>query len=82
MDEDQCKIERSMDSKHLDKLHETKMPYGKYAGTRLIDLPERYVVWFSQKGYPKGELGELLKEIYEIKVNGLEYLFDNIRNKD
>jgi len=51
------------------------MPYGKYAGVRLVDLPEPYVIWFSQKGFPKGELGEMLKNIYEIKVNGLEYLF-------
>lgn len=51
------------------------MPFGKYAGTRLVDLPEPYVVWFSQKGFPEGELGRMLKAVYEIKVNGLEYLF-------
>jgi uncharacterized protein len=60
---------------YLLKLAQTKMPYGKYAGVRLVDLPEPYVVWFSQKGFPEGELGEMLKNIYEIKVNGLEYLF-------
>jgi uncharacterized protein (DUF3820 family) len=57
------------------KLRSATMPYGKYAGWRLVDLPEPYVVWFSQKGLPEGELGELLKTVYEIKVNGLEYLF-------
>ena len=57
------------------KLAETRMPFGKYAGTRLVDLPEPYVVWFSRNGFPEGELGRMLKAVYEIKVNGLEYLF-------
>ncbi|MDA3787913.1 MAG: DUF3820 family protein [Desulfobacula sp.] len=56
-------------------LKTTRMPFGKYKGLRLVDLPEPYIVWFSQKGYPEGKLGELLKAIYEIKLNGLEYLF-------
>ena len=56
-------------------LTKTKMPFGKYKGSRLVDLPERYLVWFSQKGFPEGKLGELLQAVYEIKRNGLEYLF-------
>jgi uncharacterized protein (DUF3820 family) len=52
-----------------------KMPFGKYAGRRLIDLPEPYVVWFARKGFPKGKLGEMLAIVHEIKINGLEYLF-------
>jgi uncharacterized protein len=52
-----------------------KMPFGKYKGSRLVDLPERYIVWFSQNGFPKGKLGEMLQMVYEIKLNGLEYLF-------
>lgn len=67
--------ELSSDFADLLKLAETRMPFGKYAGTRLVDLPEPYVVWFSQKGFPEGELGRMLKTVYEIKVNGLEYLF-------
>jgi len=63
------------DPRYLLKLAEAKMPFGKYAGTRLIDLPEHYVLWFSQKGFPEGELGDMLREVYEIKLNGLEYLF-------
>lgn len=63
------------DANYLIKLAHAIMPFGKYAGTRLVDLPEPYVVWFSQRGFPEGELGEMLKNIYEIKVNGLEYLF-------
>jgi len=51
----------------------------KYAGTRLVDLPEPYVVWFSQKGFPGGELGKMLRAVYEIKLNGLEYLFKPIK---
>ncbi len=56
-------------------LSTAKMPFGKYKGSRLVDLPEPYVVWFSQKGFPQGRLGEMLKAVYEIKLNGLEYLF-------
>ena len=54
------------------KIAQTKMPFGRYAGTLLVDLPETYVLWFERKGYPEGELGELLRNLYEIKVNGLE----------
>ncbi len=57
------------------KLLTATMPFGKYAGSRLIDLPEPYVVWFRQKGFPGGELGMLLETVYTIKANGLEYLF-------
>lgn len=57
------------------KLANAVMPFGKYAGRKLIDLPEPYVVWFKQKGFPKGELGQMLEIVYTIKANGLEYLF-------
>ncbi len=57
----------------------TKMPFGKYKGLRLVDLPERYLVWFSQKGFPEGKLGEMLQAVYEIKLNGLEYLFKKFK---
>jgi uncharacterized protein len=56
-----------------------KMPFGKYAGRRLIDLPEPYVVWFARQGFPEGKLGDMLRTVYEIKVNGLEYLFKPLR---
>ena len=61
------------------KLAAAKMPFGKHAGMRLVDLPEPYVIWLSQQGFPKGELGEMLGVVYEIKVNGLEYLFKKIK---
>lgn len=63
------------DSTEFIKLATATMPYGKYKGLRLVDLPEPYLVWFSQKGFPDGSLGDLLKAVYEIKRNGLEYLF-------
>jgi uncharacterized protein (DUF3820 family) len=55
-----------------------RMPFGRYQGRRLVDLPERYVVWFAQEGFPPGKLGDMLRTVYEIKVNGLEYLFSKI----
>jgi uncharacterized protein len=61
------------------KLASYRMPFGRYKDMLLIDLPEPYVVWFHQKGFPPGELGEMLASVYEIKVNGLEYLFKKIR---
>ena len=64
----------SPDPTYLLKLAEAKMPFGKYAGRRLVDLPEAYIIWFSRKGFPEGKLGDMLQSIYEIKVNGLEYL--------
>ncbi|MBI9084365.1 MAG: DUF3820 family protein [Desulfobacterales bacterium] len=62
------------------ELARMEMPFGRYKGLRLIDLPEPYVVWFSQQGFPPGKLGEMLAMVYEIKVNGLEYLFEPLRD--
>jgi len=56
-----------------------KMPFGKYKGTLLCDLPEFYLAWFKKKGFPKGKLGVLLETIYEIKLNGLAYLLDPLK---
>jgi uncharacterized protein (DUF3820 family) len=67
------------DRAYLLKLARTKMPYGKFAGKLLVDLPEPYLVWLRQQGFPEGELGEMLQCMYEIKLNGLEYLFDPVR---
>ena len=63
------------------KLASYRMPFGKHAGQFLIDLPEPYVVWFHNKGFPDGELGRMLGITYEIKANGLEHLFKPLMNK-
>jgi hypothetical protein len=63
-----------MDPEFLVRLANARMPFGKYAGSLLVDLPEAYVVWFARKGYPQGEIGELLASLYVIKENGLEGL--------
>lgn len=60
-------------------LAKTRMPFGRYKGRLLIDLPRPYVIWFAKKGFPEGELGRMLKILYEVKTNGLEYLFKPLR---
>ena len=60
------------DPERLFDLLELTMPFGKYAGRRLIDLPQAYLVWFAQRGFPKGRLGEALALCLEVKHNGLE----------
>lgn len=71
--------ELTPDPKLLMELAEARMPFGKHQGWLLIDLPEPYVVWFKQKGFPGGKLGKQLETVYVIKANGLEHLFDRLR---
>lgn len=61
-------------NQQLVELANMKMPFGKFQGRYLVDLPEHYVIWYHNKGFPAGKLGEQLGVIYEIKVNGLEHL--------
>ncbi len=68
----------TQDEQELLELAHTKMPFGKYAGRYLVDLPETYVLWFKGKGYPSGKLGDQLRAIEEIKTNGLEFLLHQI----
>lgn len=63
----------------LIELAHYKMPYGKYKGRYLVHLPEAYLVWFKQKGFPKGKLGILLQSMYEVKINGLENIILKIQ---
>lgn len=56
------------------KFANTKMPFGKYKGHFLVQIPEPYYTWFRQKGFPQNKLGEQMQMMYEIKVNGLEHL--------
>jgi hypothetical protein len=66
---------------YLEELVLTKMPYGKYKDCLICDLPEFYLVWYHSKGFPKGKIGEQLATMYEIKLNGLEYLLHPLRKK-
>ncbi len=63
-----------MDEHQLVSLAKAKMPFGKYKDRYLIHLPENYLVWFKQNGFPAGKLGQQLELTYEIKLNGLEHL--------
>ncbi len=63
----------------LMELVRTRMPFGKYKDRFLYDLPESYLVWFHQKGFPPGKIGTQLSAIYEIKINGLEYLLKPLK---
>ncbi|WP_448551589.1 DUF3820 family protein [Thalassotalea montiporae] len=58
------------------------MPFGKYAGRKLLQLPEPYLVWFNSKGFPEGKLGEQLALVYEIKLNGLEAMLQPLLQAD
>jgi len=64
----------------LKELVTMKMPFGKYKGNVLCDLPVYYLEWFASQGFPKGKLGMLLATIYEIKINGLEALLIPLKN--
>lgn len=56
-----------------------RMPFGKYKGGFIGDIPESYIIWYKQKGFPKGKLGVLMELMYEIYLNGLSYLLVPIR---
>ena len=72
-------MEIAPDRKKLIELAHYRMPFGKYKGRLLVDLPEPYYTWFRQKGFPDGKLGELMRAMDEIKVNGLEPLIRKIQ---
>ncbi|MEZ4856670.1 MAG: DUF3820 family protein [Gelidibacter sp.] len=74
-------MQQQPDKNFLIKLAHTKMPFGKYEGRYLIDLPEYYIVWYHTKGFPKGTLGEMLQTVYELKLNGLEALIHTIKKQ-
>jgi uncharacterized protein len=68
-----------MDQQILIDLITQKMPFGKYKGYLLCHIPEDYLVWFYKKGFPPGKLGMQLHTLYEIRVNGLEYLLEGLK---
>ena len=69
------------DQQFLIDLAKMRMPFGKYKGSFLIDLPEYYVVWYHNKGFPKGKLGQMLGLVYELQLNGLEDMIRDIRKR-
>lgn len=69
------------DKKQLLELAHYKMPFGKFKGSFLSDLPEAYFVWFKRNGWPQGKLGVYMQSVYELKVNGLEINLKQLRSK-
>jgi len=68
-----------MNTECLKKLLTVSMPYGKYSGRIIADLPGHYLNWFAREGFPTGELGQLLALMQELDHNGLKYLLDPLR---
>ncbi len=69
------------DGESLRQIVIMEMPFGKYKGRVLCNLPVSYLEWFKRKGFPKGKLGMLLETVYEIKLNGLEDLLEPLKRK-
>ena len=65
----------------LPLLLEREMPFGKYKGRLIADLPGDYLTWFARQGFPKGEIGRLLALMHEIDHNGLSSLLDPLRKR-
>jgi uncharacterized protein (DUF3820 family) len=76
---DQHKDANLFNPQILFELASVRMPFGKYKDRILCDLPEPYLAWFHRKGFPPGNIGTLLSTLYEIKLNGLEYLLKPLR---
>ncbi|MDT0645255.1 DUF3820 family protein [Zunongwangia sp. F260] len=72
-------MELKPDHKALIELAHAKMYFGKYKDYFLSDIPEYYMVWYKQKGFPEGKLGAQMQQVYELKVNGMEGILRNIR---
>jgi uncharacterized protein (DUF3820 family) len=68
-----------VNSEKLAQLLTREMPYGKYKGRKIADLPGHYLGWFAREGFPSGELGTLLALMYEIDHNNLRMLLDPLR---
>lgn len=68
-----------MNPQDLERLVTLEMPYGKYQGRLIADLPGTYLAWFARKGFPKGEIGRLLALMHELDHNGLSELLRPLR---
>lgn len=69
-----------IEKQHLLKIANTHMPFGKYQGRALVDLPEEYLLWFKQKGFPNGSLGELMELTLDLKIEGLDKLLKPLKS--
>lgn len=72
-------MDTSLDREKLIELAHYRMPFGRFKGRYLVELPESYLIWFQRTGFPQGKLGDLLKAMLEIKINGLEGLIRKIQ---
>jgi uncharacterized protein (DUF3820 family) len=70
-----------MQPEDLQRLVDTPMPYGKYKGRLLADLPAHYLGWFAREGFPKGQLGRLLALMHELDHNDLKGLLEPLRRR-
>jgi hypothetical protein len=70
-----------MNPQHLQLLVSREMPFGKYKGRLIADLPGHYLAWFAREGFPKGELGMLLALMYELDHNALRHLLEPLRER-
>ena len=70
-----------MNRKHLELLVTREMPYGRYKGMLIADLPGSYLNWFAREGFPAGEIGQLLALMQELDHNGLSALLDPLRKQ-
>lgn len=66
----------------LIELANAKMHFGKYKGYYLSEIPEYYLIWYRQKGFPTNKLGQQMAQVLELKTNGLEYILKKIRNRN
>ena len=69
-----------LDPQQLLRLVTVQMPYGKYQGRVIADLPGHYLNWFAREGFPAGDLGRLLALMQTIDHNGLKGLLQPLRN--
>ncbi len=69
------------DSSFLIHLVQARMPFGKYEGRFVTDLPVHYLEWFSREGFPNGQIGQYLSTMYEIKINGIDEVLDPIKKE-
>lgn len=74
-------MEATPDPQILITIVTLKMPFGKYEGKLICDLPVSYLEWFNRKGFPPGKMGMLLQTTYEIKLNGLDLILQNIKKR-